>query len=63
MTYVSKGEFHCPCHGSKFHDDGTNYSGPAPRPLQWFRVDLAPEDGQLRVDLGREVDRETRLVV
>ena len=62
-TYVSKGEFHCPCHGSKFRDDGTNYTGPAPRPLQWFRVDLAPEDGQLRVNLGREVDRETRLVV
>jgi nitrite reductase/ring-hydroxylating ferredoxin subunit len=22
-------EFHCPCHGSKYYADGTNYSGPA----------------------------------
>ena len=62
-TYVSKGEFRCPCHGSDFRDDGTNYSGPAPRPLQWLYVEVAPEDGQLRVDMAREVDRDFRLVV
>ena len=61
--YASKGEFHCPCHGSKFRDEGTNYSGPAPRPLECFHLEVAPEDGQLRVDMGREVDREFRLVV
>ena len=63
LTYRSKGEFHCPCHGSRFRDEGTNYSGPAPRPLRWLFVEIAPEDGQLRVDTGREVDREFRLVV
>ena len=63
LTYISRGEFHCPCHGSKFRDEGTNYAGPAPRPLQWFHLELAPEDGQLRVDMGREVDRDFRLVV
>ena len=26
-------EFACPCHGSKYYGDGTNYSGPAPKPL------------------------------
>ncbi len=62
-TFNALGEFHCPCHGSKFHADGTNYSGPAPRPLQWFQVEVSPNDGSLVVDLGNEVDRDSRLVV
>ena len=62
-TFTALGEFHCPCHGSKFHGDGTNYSGPAPRPLQWFHVEMSPNDGSLVVDLGNEVDRDSRLVV
>lgn len=56
-------EFHCPCHGSKFYADGTNYDGPAPRPLRWYRLDVAPDDGQLVVDLAEEVDRNFRLTV
>ena len=63
LSYTSRGEFHCPCHGSKFRDEGTNYTGPAPRPLAWYLVEVAPEDGQLRIDMGREVDREFRLIV
>lgn len=56
-------EFHCPCHGSKFYSDGTNYAGPAPSPLRWYRVELSPDDGQLIVDLGQEVERNFRLTV
>ncbi len=63
LTYESQGEFHCACHGSKFHDDGTNFSGPAPRPLAWYQVDLSPENGELVVDVSEEVDRDFRLVV
>ena len=59
----SPGEFLCPCHGSKFRGEGTNYSGPAPRPLQSFHIEVSPADGQLIVDLSREVDRDFRLVV
>jgi cytochrome b6-f complex iron-sulfur subunit len=63
LTYKSKGEFHCPCHGSKFYDEGTNYSGPAPRPLKWHAMEISPDDKQLLVDASKEVDRDFRLVV
>lgn len=56
-------EFLCPCHGSKYYDDGTNYSGPAPRPLAWYRLEVSPDDGQLIADLGSEVDQQFRLTV
>lgn len=56
-------EFLCPCHGSKYYGDGTNYAGPAPRPLSYFKVEVAPEDGQLIVDLSQKVDRDFRLTV
>jgi menaquinol-cytochrome c reductase iron-sulfur subunit len=55
--------FLCPCHGSEYRGDGTNVSGPAPRPLAWFRLSLAPDDGQLVIDLAEEVDRDFRLTV
>jgi menaquinol-cytochrome c reductase iron-sulfur subunit len=62
-TFTAIGEFHCPCHGSKFYGDGTNYAGPAPRPLRWHPLEVSAATGELMVDLGREVDREYRLVV
>ncbi len=42
-------KFKCPCHGSGFLRSGVNVEGPAPRPLERFRIALA-EDGRLRID-------------
>ncbi|MDL1892994.1 ubiquinol-cytochrome c reductase iron-sulfur subunit [Sphingobacteriales bacterium CHB3] len=56
-------EFQCPCHGSKFYSDGTNYAGPAPKPLQWYKLEVAPDDGQLVVNMKDEVEQNFRLTV
>ena len=44
-------KFKCPCHGTGFRKSGINFEGPAPRPLERYRIELA-EDGQLVVDMS-----------
>ncbi len=39
----------CPCHGSKFNEQGARIAGPAPRGLPWLRVWVGDE-GDLMVD-------------
>lgn len=56
-------EFHCPCHGSKFSGDGTNTDGPAPKPLDYYKLELSPDDGQLIVDLSQVADKGWRFSV
>ena len=55
--------FLCPCHGSVYTGDGGNVSGPAPRPLTWYHLSVAVDDGQLVADLAREVERSFRLTL
>lgn len=33
-------KFKCPCHGSGFHMSGVNFEGPAPRPLERYKISL-----------------------
>lgn len=49
---AAENKFKCPCHGSGFFKDGLNFEGPAPRPLDRFRISLN-QDGQLVVDKSR----------
>jgi cytochrome b6-f complex iron-sulfur subunit len=57
-----EGNFLCPCHGSAFASDGKVTVGPAPGPLNWLELSVAP-DGQLVVDQTRYVKQGTRLAV
>lgn len=41
----------CPCHGSRYFIDSTNFYGPAPRPMDWYDIQYAP-DGLFVVDRG-----------
>lgn len=52
----SKGRFNCPCHGSIFNRYGEVRGGPAPRPLDLFKVVI--EGGQVLVDTGTIITRE-----
>ncbi len=42
-------KFKCPCHGSGFRISGMHFEGPAPRPLERYKISLS-NDGQVLVD-------------
>lgn len=53
----NEGKFKCPCHGSGFYKDGINFEGPAPRPLERYRIFLA-DDGEIVIDKTRKFQQE-----
>jgi cytochrome b6-f complex iron-sulfur subunit len=48
----------CPCHGSGFRFNGVNFEGPAPRPLERFKVFIDPVDGRIVVDKTKKFQYE-----
>jgi len=45
----SRNKFKCPCHGSGYLRSGVNVEGPAPRPLDRYKITLA-DDEQILID-------------
>ncbi len=62
IVAVSETGFSCPCHGSRYDQDGNVTGGPAPRALPWFQVSLAP-NGEIEVDKDTEIGAGTYLRV
>ncbi len=48
----AENKFKCPCHGSGYDSEGINFEGPAPRPMDRAKVEIAP-DGQILVDVSK----------
>lgn len=45
-------KYKCPCHGSGYKQDGTNFEGPTPRPLERFKIYL--DGNNLIVDRSKK---------
>ena len=52
----SEGAFICPCHSSRFTQDGIVQNPPAPRPLDTFAVTIV--DGLVQVDTSTPLARQ-----
>lgn len=50
--FEDEGVFKCPCHGSQFNSQGINFAGPAPRPLDRFRIFIDAK-GRVCVDKSK----------
>ena len=50
-------KFKCPCHGSGFYKTGINFEGPAPRPLERFKIYLA-DSGEIIIDKTKKFQQE-----
>ena len=50
--FADERTFKCPCHGSQFHGNGVNFAGPAPRPLDRFKISIG-DDGKIIIDKSR----------
>jgi cytochrome b6-f complex iron-sulfur subunit len=45
----AENKFKCPCHGSGYDNEGVNFEGPAPRPMDRAHIELAPS-GEVVID-------------
>ena len=53
----NESKFKCPCHGSGFYKTGINFEGPAPRPLERYKITLN-DDGEIEIDKTKKFQQE-----
>jgi cytochrome b6-f complex iron-sulfur subunit len=56
---ITEWGFQCPCHGSKYNENGKVIGGPAPRNLSWLEISRNV-DGSLEVDTAKSVSAGTK---
>ncbi len=49
----SSGQFECPCHGTVFNRAGDHKTGPAPRGMDMYKVEIV--DGVIEIDTGETI--------
>ncbi|MBT8202056.1 MAG: Rieske 2Fe-2S domain-containing protein, partial [Acidimicrobiia bacterium] len=49
----SSGRFECPCHGTVFNRAGDHLAGPAPRGMDFYKVEVV--DGVIEIDTGETI--------
>lgn len=59
IVAISETGFQCPCHGSKYDENGKVVGGPAPRNLAWIEISRNV-DGNIEVDTAKEVPVGTK---
>ena len=59
IVNIAEWGFQCPCHGSKYNENGKVIGGPAPRNLAWLEISRNV-DGSLEVDTAKEVPIGTK---
>ncbi len=53
----NENKYKCPCHGSGFYKNGINFEGPAPRPLERYKISLN-DDGEIVIDKTKKFQQE-----
>ena len=53
----NESKYKCPCHGSGFYKNGINFEGPAPRPLERYKITLN-DNGEILVDKTKKFQQE-----
>lgn len=62
IVAITETGFQCPCHGSKYNENGKVTGGPAPRNLAWVEISQNV-DGSLEVDTSKEVPVGTKFIL
>ncbi|MFO0754070.1 MAG: Rieske (2Fe-2S) protein [Thermodesulfovibrionales bacterium] len=62
IVAITETGFQCPCHGSKYNENGKVIGGPAPRNLAWLEISQ-DVDGSLVVDTMRDVPVGTKFKI